>query len=389
MAKNKQNISSKKNNKSKKETKKTNKGKNIKKIKEEKVLDSSEESNSNEQETKKPNYDDKLLYIQTPHATVIKTLFEVIKEILPETTIEFGDKKMKNKDGETYREKYIKIFSTDKTKNVIIHVKLLGEHFSEFICNTTNDSISVGLNITELYNLIKPVDKDTVMTMYINKHELNELKINMVNESRNKISDVSLRTIDIDHDQLEPNNIDYDVQINMSTKEFHTNCKEMSNIGEQIEFKCFNDRLEFSCKNDTCTKNTITGVKKNNKNNNDVEIVISEKNISENASNKDLFLVDGIFSLKYILLFNKCHDISEKVNILLKNKFPLIIEYDIGHLGKLRFCLTPIDPKNDDTYNKDEYYGDYDYESSTDSDSSLSDSDSSEFSSDIDYSESL
>jgi len=50
----------------------------------------------------------------------------------------------------------------------------------------------------------------------------------------------------------------------------------------------------------------------------------------------------GTFYIKYLLLFTKSTNLCTTVEIYLKNKFPLILVYNVANLGKLQYCLAPL-----------------------------------------------
>jgi proliferating cell nuclear antigen len=51
--------------------------------------------------------------------------------------------------------------------------------------------------------------------------------------------------------------------------------------------------------------------------------------------------VQGVFSLKYLVLFTKCTNLSSSVEIYLKNDYPLIVKFLVASLGELKLCLSP------------------------------------------------
>jgi proliferating cell nuclear antigen len=52
-------------------------------------------------------------------------------------------------------------------------------------------------------------------------------------------------------------------------------------------------------------------------------------------------IVQGVFSLKYLVLFTKCTNLSSSVEIYLKNDYPLIVKFMVASLGELKLCLSP------------------------------------------------
>ena len=48
-----------------------------------------------------------------------------------------------------------------------------------------------------------------------------------------------------------------------------------------------------------------------------------------------------MISLKYLVLFSKCTNLCNSVELFLKNDFPLITKYNIASLGEIKLCLAP------------------------------------------------
>ena len=52
-------------------------------------------------------------------------------------------------------------------------------------------------------------------------------------------------------------------------------------------------------------------------------------------------IIQGVYALKYLVLFSKCTNLCNSVEVYLKNDFPLIIKYEIASLGEIKLCLAP------------------------------------------------
>jgi len=59
---------------------------------------------------------------------------------------------------------------------------------------------------------------------------------------------------------------------------------------------------------------------------------------------KDEDLVKLSFALRYLNLFNKAHNLSPNVRLMMAHDTPLVVEYTIGHddsIGSLKYYLAP------------------------------------------------
>ena len=55
----------------------------------------------------------------------------------------------------------------------------------------------------------------------------------------------------------------------------------------------------------------------------------------------DTEIVQGVFALKHLVLFTKCTNLCNSIEMYLKNDYPIIIKYSIASLGSIKLCLAP------------------------------------------------
>ena len=68
-------------------------------------------------------------------------------------------------------------------------------------------------------------------------------------------------------------------------------------------------------------------------------------NIS-NENKKTQNIVQGIYEIKNIVLFTKCANLCNDLEIFMKNDFALTIIYTIATLGTITIALSPIKEEN-------------------------------------------
>ena len=54
------------------------------------------------------------------------------------------------------------------------------------------------------------------------------------------------------------------------------------------------------------------------------------------------FPVQGLFSIKFLLLFTRCTNLCQHLQMYIKNNYPLIVKYQVASLGDIKLCLAPI-----------------------------------------------
>jgi hypothetical protein len=68
--------------------------------------------------------------------------------------------------------------------------------------------------------------------------------------------------------------------------------------------------------------------------------------INSISNKKNDEIVQGIFSLKYLVLFTKCTNLSSIVELFLKNDYPLITKFSVASLGHVTLALSAIANNN-------------------------------------------
>ena len=101
----------------------------------------------------------------------------------------------------------------------------------------------------------------------------------------------------------------------------------MHNLADDIEIKSVDQQIMFSCKGDFASQDTCIGEA------NSGMAFIKNQNPDE--------IVQGIFALKHLVLFSKCTNLCNSIEMYLKNDYPLIIKYTVASLGDIKLCLAP------------------------------------------------
>lgn len=255
-----------------------------------------------------------ILKIVTSQCQPIKTIIETLNGLITNAVFKF------TQNG-------ITLSDTNSAKTLVINLELERKKFEIFQCIEEGKTISVKLS--KFYRIINSIGTNNVLTMTIYKHNPNTLSIiNIIAEK----AETTTYTIDL----LEPKNSivqkvpsenDYPFIVELSSSFFLKKCRDASHNTNIITLIRGNDDnliLEFEAdgiKQETVIK-TGKGTLKIAKNENKEEII------------------QGIYSLKDIITFSKCYNISDTVKICLSNKYPSMIEYTAGNLGKMQLFLT-------------------------------------------------
>lgn len=294
----------------------------------------------------------KYLEIRFDDVITLRTLIDVIKDFLGDINIECkkdpnnnDDGTFKNEEKEKDKEKSkefygIKIVAVNPTKTLIIIIKLESTKFG--IYRVSKPVYDVGINLSQLYKLIRSLDKDDILTMSIESDDKQTLLLDVENETRNSHTRMRLKTLDIDKKAYKIPDTKFDMVVTMESSEFHRICKDLAQLSEYVEIVCKKNSITFNSVGD-CAEKSIT-------------IDASENNgvkIKPIDSDKPV-IVQGYFELKYFTMFQKCSNLCPNILIYVRNNYPIFIKYLIASLGQILVGIVPVNNKNVNTNFSDE-----------------------------------
>ena len=251
--------------------------------------------------------------LKTVQVSVIKSLIEGLKEIITETNVEFSP------NG-------IRISATDASVTILVHLFLEADKFEEYNCTKT---IVSGVNIVNLFKLIRTVVNNDSLTLFIDEEKTSQLGIRIENEEFNKVTEYKLNLIDIDDDIISAPDTNFERMITMPSAEFQKMCREASNIADVIEIKSMGKQLLLSCNGEFASQETVYAHTDNG--------VTFTTNNQDNVDN----IIQGYYLLRHLSLFSKCSGLCQSIKMFLENEKPLILEYSVGSLGNLLIALAP------------------------------------------------
>jgi proliferating cell nuclear antigen len=249
------------------------------------------------------------LEIKTVQASAFKILIEALKELLTDTDIEFDETGMK-------------IIAMDSSHIVLVHLKLEAQNFESYFCK---NKIVIGVNMLNLHKLIKTINSNDSLTLFIDESDRNHLGIKIENGEKNTRTLYRLNLLDIDSQPITVSPTDFNSVITLPSGDFQKICRDMNNLSQFVDIRNVANQLIFACKGDFCSQETV---------------IADNESGSHSIQTKDMNeIVQGVFKLKYLVLFTKCTNLCNTVELYLKNDYPLIIMYSVASLGYIRLCL--------------------------------------------------
>ena len=251
--------------------------------------------------------------LKTVQVGVIKGLIEGLKEIITETNFEFSPNGLR-------------ISATDPSVTILVHLFLEAENFEEYKCTET---IISGVNIINLFKLIRTIVNNDSLTLYIDEDKPSQLGIRIENEEYNKVTDYKLNLIDIDEEIISAPDTEFLRMITMPSGEFQKICRESFNIADVIEIKSMGKQLMLSCNGEFASQDTVYAH------------TDSGVTFTSNNDDDDDTIIQGYYLLRHLALFSKCAGLCQSIKLFLANENPLVLEYSVGSLGTLLIALAP------------------------------------------------
>ena len=281
-------------------------------------MTSNENINENIDEQLTDDYGTKIFLIKTIQSSAIKCIIEALKELLTDTVLEITS------DG-------IKIVTMDNAHVILVHLKLLAEKFEFY---KSNKNISIGVNMLNLYKIIKTINNNDILSLFMYENDLNHLNIKLENIDKSTKTTYKINLLDLNNEKFEIPDVVFNSVITMPSNDFQKIIRDMNNLADFVEIKNVNSEFILTCTGDFCSQKTILS----DKNNESIQI----------TNEQDNNIIQGNFSLKYLVLFTKCTNLSNNTEIYLKNDYPLIIKYTVASLGEIKLCLSPQIDTNDE-----------------------------------------
>ena len=251
-----------------------------------------------------------LLDVQTVQSNALRTLIEVLKDVLNDINI-------------TFDETGVKIMAMDGSHVALIHMKLQADRFERYVCK---QKMNIGVCMSSWFKLMKTVGTNDTVTLFIEEERPNELGIKIENADKNSSTTFRLKLLDIDNQELNIPDVEINCIVTMPSNDFQRLCRDMSNIGDTVEITSDEEGLHFKCEGDFASQETVIGE--------------ATHGLVYNKRSKDVE-INGKYSLKYINLFTKSTNLCNTIELYLKPNYPIILKYSVANLGEIRFCLAP------------------------------------------------
>ena len=235
----------------------------------------------------------------------------------------------------------IKIVEVNDFESIIIIVRLYAKNnFFKFDCK--KPKYSIGIDPTTMYNVLKNIDKNGQMTVYVNEATKQTLNIELHNNEKKSKESYDFKLMDLDERKIAPLPPEFDIIVEMKTEDFHNMCKNLLTYGQFVIIECTDKKIEFKCKSSSGNLGNARKEFEHDPNGSDETVNIK---VNPKRNKNEPIIIREIYDLNDICMFQKCKTLSTNIQILLKNEYIMFIRYDIASYGHMNVGFNPANEK--------------------------------------------
>lgn len=236
--------------------------------------------------------------LKTIQASAIKSVFEVLKDIISDVNFIFEETGV-----------YMKTLDTAKV--TFINVFLDAKNFELYECP---QRVVAGLNVANTFKLLKTISSNDTLEIRVD----DSMEIIIENSQKKSNTVFKMKLLDINEEDYDLTDLKFDLTTIMPSSNFQRIVRDMLNFSSHVEISRFGSTLRLSCFGDFVDQTT------------EIECVDT---ITNNFTHE--------YSLKYINMFAKATNISSNVSIQQHIDGPISFKYFIANLGEVQFYLAP------------------------------------------------
>lgn len=233
----------------------------------------------------------------------------------------------------------------DNTKTMVVIAKLDHLGAGTYHCEKR---LEVGLDIKHFYHTLNAVVQNDVLGLCITKRSWNRgdrtLDLFIMNETDMYSYAFNIRSLAISYEPVQlPERTEFTTQLSVTCTNFKRYLHDCAVHGEYVVLK-----------------------RRYNKKTNLIETIMIPSGGAQNLTSLQLTLFSPVpddfdekkfnfsdshaYSIASLQLFTKATTLCKNVVVLVTENFPLVVQYDVGDLGKLRFLLAPRVDANEDAW---------------------------------------
>jgi proliferating cell nuclear antigen PCNA len=269
---------------------------------------------------------DVIVEFRTNQIRPFKSLFDSIKNNLPDTSIFFDQTGMK-------------IMQVDALKTFLVNVRLEGENFEYYHCASEAETgmpmVELNLSTLHLNQTFKSTSNDDNILRFVYEKNSDTVQIIISSDKKleERVYDIPIQNPDENVQIGEISGVsNFPYSLTMPCADLQRICRDFKNLNsDKISITHDGSNLKFSCLG--TIKSTINRRGKTEK---------SDDSVHFTKTPVDSTYSD-VFKFSTLNEFSKCQAGGESkiVRILLKQGEPIVLHFEIGTLGEMSVAIAP------------------------------------------------
>jgi len=266
----------------------------------------------------------------TTRGPIIRHWFDNLRHILARTDVNF----VLTSEG-------IDVSHADQAKNVVIVSKLFGKEFELYRCDTR---ISAGVDVEKLYKIVRFVQSNEILSLYIHRDKPGTLVISTFNGPTGCHTKFIYELIEeVPDEEVKMPDFAFPRSMTIPSQPFQKKMHDMGVYGvELVEIQSIRDSLILRNFDTSAAPMQVTfkgKVRVCDNTESDADKVRGTEDCGNHITSE---IYQGVFNLKHICDFVKKTAMCEEMNFFIRNDLPLLIEFNVSSLGYLRIFILPV-----------------------------------------------
>lgn len=214
----------------------------------------------------------------------------------------------------------IKLRMVDSNKRILIDFFLKAENFHEYIFDTKQPFINLGINQTHFYKMLKSIKKKDALVLFIDDEKEGELGIRIIPKENSRITTSFIKIQNIQYLDIDlPTG--YGKPVIVSSNEFLKLIKDMNNIGSIIKISSSKYTVKFFCDaGNVYSREVVFG---------------EEKNEKEDSIKKQYITTEQCFDTEQLVRISKVSGLSSFLQIYQNDELPILFCASVGNIGNI------------------------------------------------------
>ncbi|CCC71795.1 hypothetical protein NCAS_0I01270 [Naumovozyma castellii] len=214
--------------------------------------------------------------------------------------------------------------AVDDSRVLLVSLEIGVEAFQDYRCD---HPVTLGMDLSSLSKILRCGNNTDTLTL-IADDTPDAIILLFEDTKKDRISEYSLKLMDIDADFLKIEDLQYDTTLMMPSAEFSKTVRDLSQLSDSLNILVTKETIKFVATGDVGSGSVI------------LKPFINMENPDESIKLDMDQPVDLTFGSKYLQDIVKGSALSNKIGIRLSSEAPALFQFDLSS-GFLQFFLAP------------------------------------------------